>query len=101
MGGKADSILPAGDTIIMQLQDDPCLPASGSSQRLPNCLSFISAVGFKLAEMMKHLEVLLPTEEKLKYFVSSYEPETIFLAEKAVCGCHIKPQPKLMCSQQK
>ena len=42
-----------------------------------------------------------PTEEQheiLKYFAAAYEPGAIFLAEEAEYECHVKPQPKLMCS---
>ena len=44
---------------------------------------------------------MLPIDEKhgiLKYFAAAYEPGAIFLAEEAEYECHVKPQPKLMCS---
>lgn len=87
--------------IITQLSDDPCLPVSGSSQRLP-CLLFISAVGFKLAQWWSTWKLYCPLRESMKFwnilFPLSYEPGTIFPLKKAVYECHIKPQPKCMCS---
>lgn len=36
----------------------------------------------------------------MKYFVSSYESGTLFLAEEAEYECNVKPQPKTVCAQQ-
>lgn len=90
--------------IITQLEDGPCLPVPGSSQRPPNCLLFIRAAGLRLAQRMRHLEALLPTEEKhemLKCFISSSEPGTIFLAEKDVYECHVKTTASSLASSTK
>lgn len=102
VGGKANSFLPAEgytDNYYTTL-GWPMPSCLRKLQRFPNCLLFARAVGLQLLNDGAPHSHAAHWGDSMKYrnLAAAYEPGAISLAEEAEYRCHVKPQPKLMCS---